>query len=154
MSLPTTPAVESTVLHTARGQMLEVVTGLRDDGYDMVIDLTAVDYAVHPGRTDLPEGMVGERFEVVVSLIHHRSRKRVRIRIQVPEEDPIVPSLFDLYPGTEAMEREVYDLYGVAFEGHPDQTRILMPEDWDGHPLRKDVSVGTIPVRFKNTAER
>ena len=154
MSLPTTPAVRSTVLHPARDELLEVVAGLRNDGYAMVIDLTAVDYVAHPGRTDLPEGVVGERFEVVVSLIHLRSRKRVRIRVQVPEEDPVVPSLFDLYPGTEAMEREVHDLYGVAFEGHPDPTRILMPEDWDGHPLRKDVAVGTIPVRFKNPAER
>ena len=154
MSLPTTPAVRSTVLHPARDELLEVVAGLRNDGYDMVIDLTAVDYVAHPGRTDLPEGVVGERFEVVVSLIHHRSGQRVRIRVQVPEEDPVVPSLFDLYPGTEAMEREVHDLYGVAFEGHPDPTRILMPEDWDGHPLRKDVAVGTIPVRFKNPAER
>ena len=154
MSLPTTPAVRSTVLHPARDELLEVVAGLRNDGYDMVIDLTAVDYVAHPGRTDLPEGVVGERFEVVVSLIHHRSRERTRIRVQVPEEDPVVPSLFDLYPGTEAMEREVHDLYGVAFEGHPDPTRILMPEDWDGHPLRKDVAVGTIPVRFKNPAER
>ena len=154
MSLPTTQAFRSTVLYPARDELLEVVAGLRNDGYDMVIDLTAVDYVAHPGRTDLPEGVVGERFEVVVSLIHHRNRERVRIRVQVPEEDPVVPSLFDLYPGTEAMEREVHDLYGVAFEGHPDPTRILMPEDWDGHPLRKDVAVGTIPVRFKNPAER
>ena len=154
MSLPTTTPVRSTVLHPARDELFEVVAGLRNDGYDMVIDLTAVDYVAHPGRTDLPEGVVGERFEVVVSLIHHRSGQRVRIRVQVPEEDPVVPSLFDLYPGTEAMEREVHDLYGVAFEGHPDPTRILMPEDWDGHPLRKDVAVGTIPVRFKNPAER
>ena len=154
MSLPTTPVGASTVLHTARDELLEVVAGLRDDGYDMVIDLTAVDYVAHPGRTDLPEGVGGERFEVVVSLIHHRSRERVRIRVQVPEEDPVVPSLFDLYPGTEAMEREVHDLYGVAFGGHPDPTRILMPEDWEGHPLRKDVAVGAIPVQFKNPAER
>ena len=154
MSLPNTPAGTSTVLHTARDELLEVVAGLRNDGYDMVIDLTAVDYVAHPGRTDLPEGVAGERFEVVVSLIHHRSRERTRIRVQVPEEDPVVPSLFDLYPGTEAMEREVHDLYGVAFEGHPDPTRILMPEDWDGHPLRKDVAVGTIPVQFKSPAER
>lgn len=154
MSLPTTPPVRSTVLHPARDELLEVVAGLRNDGYDMVIDLTAVDYVAHPGRTDLPEGVGGERFEVVVSLIHHRSRERVRIRVQVPEEDPVVPSLFDLYPGTEAMEREVHDLYGVAFGGHPDPTRILMPEDWEGHPLRKDVAVGAIPVQFKNPAER
>ena len=154
MSLPTTQAFRSTVLYPARDELLEVVAGLRNDGYDMVIDLTAVDYVAHPGRTDLPEGVVGERFEVVVLLIHHRSRERARIRVQVPEEDPVVPSLFDLYPGTEAMEREVHDLYGVAFEGHPDPTRILMPEDWDGHPLRKDVVVGTIPVQFKSPAER
>ena len=154
MSLPTTQAFRSTVLYPARDELFEVVAGLRNDGYDMVIDLTAVDYVAHPGRTDLPEGVVGERFEVVVSLIHHRNRKRVRIRVQVPEEDPVIPSLFDLYPGTEAMEREVHDLYGVAFEGHPDPTRILMPEDWDGHPLRKDVVVGTIPVQFKSPPER
>ena len=60
------------------------------------------------------------------------------MRVQVPADDPHVPTLFDLYPGTEAMEREVYDMFGIAFTDHPDLTRILMPEDWDGHPLRKD----------------
>jgi NADH-quinone oxidoreductase subunit C len=66
----------------------------------------------------------------------------------VPADDPTVASLFDLYPGTEAMEREVYDMFGIAFAGHPDLTRILMPEDWDGHPLRKDYDQGRIPVQF------
>jgi NADH-quinone oxidoreductase subunit C len=58
--------------------------------------------------------------------------------VQVPESDPTVPTLFDIHPGTEAMEREVYDMFGIRFDEHPDLTRILMPEDWVGHPLRKD----------------
>jgi NADH-quinone oxidoreductase subunit C len=73
----------------------------------------------------------------------------VRVRLQVPGDDPVAPSLFDVHPGTEAPEREVFDLYGIRFDGHPDLTRILMPEDWDGHPLRKDYAIGAIPVQFK-----
>ena len=73
----------------------------------------------------------------------------MRIRVQVGDENPIIDSLFSLYPGTEAMEREAFDLFGVLFRNHPDQTRILMPEDWEGHPLRKDYAVGKIPVQFK-----
>ena len=91
-----------------------------------------------------------ERFEVVASLISHASGRRVRLRTQVSEHDPVVPSLFDLFPGTEAMEREAWDLVGVAFDGHPDPTRILLPEDWEGHPLRRDVSMGKIPVQFRD----
>jgi NADH-quinone oxidoreductase subunit C len=71
------------------------------------------------------------------------------VRVQVPESEPTVPSLFDVHPGTEAMEREVYDMFGITFDGHPDLSRILMPEDWIGHPLRKDYAVGQIPVQFK-----
>jgi len=73
----------------------------------------------------------------------------VRLRVQVPEEDPRLPTLFDLFPGAENPEREVFDMFGIAFDGHPDMTRILMPEDWDGHPLRKDYATGIVPVRFK-----
>ena len=83
----------------------------------------------------------------------HTERERVRLRIQVPEAEPSVPSLFDVHPGSEAMEREVFDLYGIRFDGHPDLTRILMPEDWVGHPLRKDEAIGRIPVQFKGTAD-
>ena len=79
-------------------------------------------------------------------------RNRVRIRCQVPQDNPVLPTLFELWPGTEAMEREVYDLMGIRFDAHPDLTRILMPEDWDGHPLRKDFAVGRIPVQFKAPA--
>ena len=73
---------------------------------------------------------------------------------QVPEDDASVPSLFDLHPGTEALEREVFDMFGISFDGHPDLTRILMPEDWIGHPLRKDYSSGRIPVQFKGAPSR
>ena len=68
----------------------------------------------------------------------------------MPEADPAVDSLFDLYRGAEAMEREAYDMFGIRFAGHPDLTRILMPEDWEGHPLRKDYGVGRVPVQFKD----
>ncbi len=114
----------------------------------MCADLCGVDYLTHNSRY-VPEGVHAERFEVVVNLLSLSQARRVRVRVQVPEADAVVPSLFDLYPGVEAMEREVYDLFGIVFAGHPDMTRILMPEDWEGHPLRKDYGVGRVPVQFK-----
>jgi NADH-quinone oxidoreductase subunit C len=100
----------------------------------------------------LPDGVASERFEVVVNLLSLSKRERLRVRVQVSESDPSIDSLFDLYPGTEAMEREVFDMFGISFAGHPDLTRILMPEDWQGHPLRKDFAQGRIPVQFKGAA--
>jgi NADH-quinone oxidoreductase subunit C len=125
-----------------------MVTAFRDAGFEMCADLCAVDYLMHPGRT-LPEGVSPERFEVVVNLLSLSMRQRVRIRVQVPESDPSLDSVVDVYPGADAMEREAYDLMGIVFAGHPDMTRILMPEDWEGHPLRKDYGVGRVPVQFK-----
>jgi NADH-quinone oxidoreductase subunit C len=126
----------------------QMVAAFRDAGFEMCSDLCAVDYLTHPGR-QLPEGVRSERFEVVVNLLSLSLRQRVRVRVQVPESDPEVDSITDVYPGADAMEREVYDLIGVVFTGHPDMTRILMPEDWEGHPLRKDYGVGRVPVQFK-----
>jgi NADH-quinone oxidoreductase subunit C len=137
------------VLHTSVDDYFTLVETLHGEGFLVCIDLTAVDFLTHPGRTGLPTSIAAERFEVVVNLICHSRRERVRIRVQVPEADPTVPSLFPLYAGTEAMEREAFDMFGISFEGHPDLTRILMPEDWVGHPLRKDYDVGRIPVQFK-----
>jgi NADH-quinone oxidoreductase subunit C len=136
------------VLHVPRDRYVAVVKALLADGYEMCVDLTAVDYLLHPART-VPVEVTPERFEVVVNLLSLRDRQRIRLRVQVPVDDPSVPTLFDVYPGTDAMEREVYDMFGIVFADHPDLSRILMPEDWDGHPLRKDYEIGRIPVQFK-----
>jgi NADH-quinone oxidoreductase subunit C len=139
-----------TVLYPTAEQYLGLMKQLSADGYEVCTDLCGVDYLAFPDRS-LPEGVSAERFEVVVNLISMEHRRRIRVRVQVAGEAPSVPSLFDLWPGTEAMERETYDMFGIEFAGHPDLTRILMPEDWDGHPLRKDYEVGRIPVQFKGT---
>lgn len=136
------------VLFCDRAKLVEVVRALLRDGFEMCVDLTGVDCSNLRGRS-LPGGIAPERFEVVVNLLSFSRRERIRLRVQVPESDPVVPSLFDVHPGTEAHERETYDMFGIRFEGHPDMTRILMPEDWDGHPLRKDYEQGRIPVQFK-----
>ncbi len=147
--VPVTRPRGETVLHPSREQYVDLVAALVDEGYFMCVDLTAADYLRHPGRNDLPEGVEPERFELVVGLINHIERSRIRLRVQVPAEDPTVPTLYELHPGTEALEREVFDLFGIVFEGHPDPTRILMPENWEGHPLRRDYDHGRIPVQFK-----
>ena len=138
------------VLHPSRDQLVDLVRTLRDDGgFRVCVDVTAVDYVAYQARRDLPEGVEPGRYEVVVGLLCHATAERLRLRVQVPADDPTCPSLFDVHPGTEALEREVYDMFGIAFQGHPDLTRILMPEDWEGYPLRKDSPVGAIPVQFK-----
>ena len=145
------PAVKSLgqlVIHPSRAQYVDVVKALADDGYAMCVDLTAVDYLGCMGRA-LPDGVGRERFEVVVNLLDMAGRRRIRLRVQIPESEPSLASIFDIHPGTEAMEREVFDMFGIAFDGHPDPSRILMPEDWIGHPLRKDYEIGEIPVQFK-----
>jgi NADH-quinone oxidoreductase subunit C len=131
-----------------RASYKEMVAAFKDAGFETLSDLCAVDYLIHPGRS-LPPGVAPERFEVVVNLLSLSMRQRVRIRVQVPEGDPTVDSVTEVYPGVDAMEREAYDMVGIVFTAHPDMTRILMPEDWEGHPLRKDYGVGRVPVQFK-----
>ena len=109
----------------------------------MLVDLTAVDY-LRVRRV---------RFEVVVSLLSLEHNIRLRLRVPVPADDPTVPSLVPVYPGANFFEREVFDLFGIIFEGHPDLTRILLPDDWVGHPLRKDFAVGAVPVQFKSSPQ-
>ena len=138
------------VLHPNRADLPAVVRALRDDdGFAMCLDVTGVDYLSYHAERDLPPGVEPERFEVVATFVSHARRERLRARAQVPESDPSIDSLYLIYPGTDFLEREVYDLMGIAFVGHPDLSRILMPESWDGHPLRKDFGIGAIPVQFK-----
>lgn len=148
LGCPLTDSRGQLVIHPQRDQWLSVVDALIADGYRMCVDLTAVDYLNHMTRP-LPDGIAVERFEVVANLLDITHRRRIRLRVQIGEQDAVMPSLFDRYPGTEAMEREVFDMFGISFSDHPDLTRILMPEDWVGHPLRKDYAVGAIPVQFK-----
>lgn len=148
---PVTWSAGQQVLHVPRERYREVMMAFLADGFELCSDLCGVDYLASSKRS-LPAGIAPERFEVVVNLTSMRHRRRVRVRVQVPEADPVVASLFPIWPGTEAMEREAWDMLGVAFEGHPDLTRILMPEDWEGHPLRKDYPIGRVPVQFKAPA--
>jgi NADH-quinone oxidoreductase subunit C len=143
------PAALTNVVFVPRAEYHATVAELKASGFEMCADLCAVDYLSHPGRP-LPDGVSPERFEVVVNLLSLSEKRRLRVRVQVPEGNPSIPTLFDLYPGSEAMEREAYDMHGIVFAGHPDLTRILMPEDWEGHPLRKDYGVGRVPVQFKD----
>ncbi len=147
-SCPVTDSNGQEVIHPTREQYLDVAKALADEGYTVAVDLCGVDYLEHMDRP-LPSGITAERFEVVVNLLDIGNRRRTRLRVQVPESEPSVASLFDLHPGTEAPEREAFDMFGIEFDGHPDLTRILMPEDWIGHPLRKDYAIGSIPVQFK-----
>ncbi len=145
---PVTDSHGQEVVHPTGEQYLDVLKALADEGYTVSVDLCGVDYLLHDGRR-LPDGIVAERFEVVVNLLDIGRRRRIRVRVQVPESDPRLPSLFDLHPGMEAYERETWDMFGIHFDDHPDLTRILMPEGWEGHPLRKDYEIGEIPVQYK-----
>ena len=140
------------VLFVTVDEYLQVATAARDDGFDQLVDLTAVDYLSYPGARPRPADVICERFEVVVQLINFTSRERLGLRVQVPADEPIAPSLFDLWPGCENLEREVFDMFGIEFSDHPDMSRILMPEDWIGHPLRKDFAVGDVPVQFSEAS--
>jgi NADH-quinone oxidoreductase subunit C len=120
-------------------ELLDFATAAKAGGFDMLADVTAVDYL----------GVKEPRFEVVVNLLNLDASQRIRIRCEVDGEHPSIGSLVSVYPGANFFEREVFDLMGIEFDGHPDLTRILMPDDWEGHPLRKDFGLGDVPVQFK-----
>jgi NADH/F420H2 dehydrogenase subunit C len=137
------------VVYVDRAQFAEVAAFLRDEEqFTMCVDVTAVDHLLTGSRWIAP-GVAPQRFEVVANYLSHARNRRVRVICEVPESDPSVPSLTAVYPGTNFPERETYDLFGITFDGHPDLTRILMPDDWRGFPLRKDDAPARVPVTFK-----
>ena len=121
-----------------RNALLDALRFCRDEpalSFDVLMDLTAADYLRYPGREDRP------RFEVVYHLYSLPHNHRVRLKIRVDEDDPVVPSAVPLWPIADWLEREVWDMFGVRFEGHPDLRRLLMYEEFVGHPLRKDYPI-------------
>ena len=124
-----------------RDEWYSFAEAAKDSGFAVLADITAVDW-----MRKRPE-----RFEVVANLLSLDPPTRLRMRTSVGRDEPIIASLTPLWPGASFAEREVYDMFGIEFEGHPDLTRILMPDDWEGHPLRKDFGVGSVPVQFKES---
>ena len=115
-----------------RAAIVDVASWLRDEpdlAFNMLTDMTAVDWLLE-GREP--------RFEVVYQLYSVEQRHRLRIKVQVPEEDPVVDTLTRLYGIADWLEREIWDMYGIRFKGHPNLKRILLYEEFVGHPLRKD----------------
>ncbi|MGD0841987.1 MAG: NADH-quinone oxidoreductase subunit C [Candidatus Acidiferrales bacterium] len=118
------------ILVVARAQLLEIARCSRDDeGFDFLADLTAVDW---PRRE--------KRFDVVLNLYSFPKNQRLRLKVQVDENEPVA-SVVSVWPTANWLEREVYDMFGIIFEGHPDLRRLLLPEEWQGFPLRKDYDI-------------
>jgi NADH-quinone oxidoreductase subunit C len=134
-------ASSATTYHRAivdSGSWLSVIESSKDAGFDFFIDLYAVDHFSQ-----------APRFEVGINLLSMGKNERLIIATRIPYDAPSLPSATGLFVGANFYEREAYDLFGIDFVGHPDLTRILLPDDWEGFPLRKDYAVGSIPVQFK-----
>jgi len=132
LSAEVAPSIDQPTLVVAREQIVEACRTLRDVPalrFDC-LDLTAVDW--WPGEP---------RFQVVYHLASLEHAQRLRLKVFLPGEDAHVATVSTLWPGANWLEREVFDLFGVVFDNHPDLRRVLMPEDWEGHPLRKDYPV-------------
>ena len=128
------------IIDVARDDYPAVVQAALDAGYETFTDLCAVDHLAREPR-----------FDVVVNLLSQQYGERLRIKVGLSNEDPSLASITTIYAGADFYERETWDLFGIVFDGHPDLSRLLMPDEWEGHPLRKDFQVGAIPVEFKAT---
>ncbi len=141
--------VEKIVVHRGemtifvrREHLVVTMQHLRDDAalrYEFCSGVSGVHYPDDTGR----------ELHVVYHLLSMTHNRRVRLEVAAPDADPHVPSVVSVYPTADWHERETYDFYGIIFDGHPSLTRIMMPDDWPGHPQRKDYPLGGVPVEYK-----
>ena len=130
------------VLHVDRSRIVEVCTLLRDDPalrFELCSSVSGVDYL----------GSDPRRLHTVYQLTSMTYNRRIRVEVSVPDSDPHLPSIVSVYPTNDWHERETFDMFGIVYTGHPNLTRILMPDDWEGFPQRKDYPLGGIPVQYK-----
>ncbi|EIE97321.1 NADH-quinone oxidoreductase subunit C [Saccharomonospora glauca] len=128
--------------YVRREHLVEICRTLRDDPglrFEVCTSVSGVDYGV-----DVPQ-----RLHSVYQLLSMTYRRRIRLEVTLDVDDPHVPSIVEVYPTADWHEREAYDMFGIVYDGHPALTRILMPDDWEGHPQRKDYPLGGIPVEYK-----
>ena len=129
-------------LHIKRERLVEVAKILRDTPslrFEFCLGVSGVHYPNEKGR----------ELHAVYPLLSITNNRRIRLEVSVPESDPHIPSLVEVWAGNNWNERETYDMFGIIFDGHPALTRILMPDDWPGHPQRKDSPLGGIEVEYK-----
>jgi NADH-quinone oxidoreductase subunit C len=129
-------------LHVRRDRLPVVALALRNDAalrFELCLGVSGVHYPDDEGR----------ELHAVYPLMSITHNRRLRIEVSAPDTDPHIPSLYSVYPTTDWHERETYDFFGIIFDGHPSLTRITMPDDWRGHPQRKDYPLGGIPVEYK-----
>ena len=128
--------------HVRREHLLALMQTLRDDPalrFEMCLGVSGVHFPQESGR----------ELHAVYPLLSMTHNRRLRIEVAVPDSDPHLPSVVSVYPANDWHERETWDFFGIIFDGHPALTRIEMPDDWPGHPQRKDYPLGGIPVEFK-----
>jgi NADH-quinone oxidoreductase subunit C len=128
--------------HVRRGHLVDFMRIMRDDPalrFEMCMGVSGVHFPHETGR----------ELHAVYPLLSVTHNRRVRVEVSCPDADPHIPSVVSVYPGNDWHERETYDFFGIVFDGHPGLTRIEMPDDWPGHPQRKDYPLGGIPVEYK-----
>lgn len=127
-------------LHVRRANLVEVAKVLRDDlKFEMCLGVSGAHYPDESGR----------ELRALYPLLSLTRNQRIRIEVAAPDNDPHIPSVVEIWAGNNWHERETYDMFGIIFDGHPALTRIFMPDDWSGHPQRKDYPLGGIPVEYK-----
>ena len=147
--LPDSQAIEKVVVDRGeitffirRASILDVVTQLRNDPklrFEFCSGVSGVHYPHETGR----------ELHAVYHLLSMTHNRRIRLEVTAPDGDPHIPSVVGIYPTADWHERETFDFFGIVFDGHPALTRILMPDDWPGHPQRKDYPLGGVPVEYK-----